>query len=192
VTGVLDGAVAGEMGEELHHRDLRTVFGGEPGEAIGALSRAASTGNPDDDVRVGGEEIRARLCQEHNQNTWTREGRRSLSACVRDRSRRRRRGSGSVHESAVRAVRGNAASPAVRPAAFGFAPRQKRSSSCVGWRFPGRRSTQGEALERDEAVCRRGAFVGAGGAAAGSTSERAAVFAPAQAADSPDKAHTAG
>ena len=64
VAGVPDGAVAGEMGEELHHRDFRAVFGGEPGEAIGALSRAASTGDPDDDVGVGGEDIRAR----HEQN----------------------------------------------------------------------------------------------------------------------------
>ena len=60
MAGVPDGAVAGEMGEELHHRDFRAVFGGEPGEAIGALSRAASTGDPDDDVGVRGEGIRAR------------------------------------------------------------------------------------------------------------------------------------
>src|SRR5208337_2933211 len=53
VAGVPDGAVAGEMGEELHHRDFRAVFGGETGEAIGALSRAASTADPDDDVGVG-------------------------------------------------------------------------------------------------------------------------------------------
>jgi hypothetical protein len=38
------------MGEEFHHRNLRAVFGGEPGEAIGALSRAASAGDADDDV----------------------------------------------------------------------------------------------------------------------------------------------
>src|SRR5271165_6400384 len=50
VAGVPDGAVAGEKGEELHHRDLRAVFGGESGEAIGALSHATSTGDPDDDV----------------------------------------------------------------------------------------------------------------------------------------------
>jgi hypothetical protein len=64
VTGVPHGAVAGEMGEELHHRDFRAVFGGEPGKAIGALSRATSTGDPDDYVGVGGEAIRAR----HEQN----------------------------------------------------------------------------------------------------------------------------
>src|SRR5271165_5116313 len=50
VARIPDGAVAGEMGEELHHRDLRAVFGGESGEAIGALSHATSTGDPDDDV----------------------------------------------------------------------------------------------------------------------------------------------
>ena len=60
VAGVPDGAVAGEMGEELHHRDLRAVFGGEPGDAIGALSRAAAAGDADDDLGVGGEDIRAR------------------------------------------------------------------------------------------------------------------------------------
>ena len=54
VAGVPDGAVAGEMGEEFHHRNLRAVFGGEPGEAIGALSRAAAAGDADDDVGVGG------------------------------------------------------------------------------------------------------------------------------------------
>ena len=53
------GSVAGEMGEELHHGDFRAVFGGEPGEAIGALSRAASTSDADDDVWVGGEDIRS-------------------------------------------------------------------------------------------------------------------------------------
>src|SRR5271168_3117832 len=71
VAGVPDGAVAGEMGEELHHRDLRAVFGSEPGEAIGALSRATSTGDPDDDVGVGGEDIRAR----HEQNITRTHGR---------------------------------------------------------------------------------------------------------------------
>jgi hypothetical protein len=44
----------GEMSEEFHHRNLRAVFGGEPGEAIGALSRAASTRDADDHVGVGG------------------------------------------------------------------------------------------------------------------------------------------
>ena len=53
VAGVPDGAVAGEMGEEFHHRKLRAVFGGEPGEAIGALSRATPTGDADDHVGVG-------------------------------------------------------------------------------------------------------------------------------------------
>ncbi len=53
VARIPDGVVAGEMGEELHHRDFRAVFGGETGEAIGALSRAASTADPDDDVGVG-------------------------------------------------------------------------------------------------------------------------------------------
>ena len=38
MAGVPDGAVAGEVGEELGHRDFGAVFGGEPGEAIGALS----------------------------------------------------------------------------------------------------------------------------------------------------------
>jgi hypothetical protein len=71
VARIPDGAVAGEMGEELHHRDLRAVFGGEPGEAIGALSRATSTGDPDDDVGVGGEDIRAR----HEQNITRTHGR---------------------------------------------------------------------------------------------------------------------
>ena len=49
MAGVPDGAVAGEMGQELHHRNLRAVFGGEPGEAIGALSRAAAAGDAHDD-----------------------------------------------------------------------------------------------------------------------------------------------
>ena len=53
VAGVPDGAIAGEMGKELHNRDLGAVFGGEPGEAIGALSRAAAAGDADDDVGVG-------------------------------------------------------------------------------------------------------------------------------------------
>ena len=53
VASVPDGAVAGEVGEELNHRDFRAVFGGEAGEAIGALSRAASTTDADDDVGVG-------------------------------------------------------------------------------------------------------------------------------------------
>ena len=73
VAGVPDGAVAGEMGEELHHRDFRAVFGGEPGEAIGALSRATSTGDPDDDVGVGGEDIRARHEQKDITRTYGRE-----------------------------------------------------------------------------------------------------------------------
>jgi len=47
------------MGEELHHGDFPAVFGGEPGEAIGALSRAASTGDADDDVGIGGEDVHA-------------------------------------------------------------------------------------------------------------------------------------
>jgi hypothetical protein len=41
------------MGEELHHGDFGGVFGGEAGEAIGALSRAASTTDANDDVGVG-------------------------------------------------------------------------------------------------------------------------------------------
>src|SRR5271165_6209360 len=71
VARIPDGAVAGEVGEELHRRDLRAVFGSEPGEAIGALSRATSTGDPDDDVGVGGEDIRAR----HAQNIARTDGR---------------------------------------------------------------------------------------------------------------------
>jgi hypothetical protein len=54
VAGVPDGAVAGEMREEFGHRDFGAVFGGEPGEAIGALPRATSTSDADDDVGVGG------------------------------------------------------------------------------------------------------------------------------------------
>lgn len=125
MTGVPDGAVAGEMGEELDHRDLRAVFGGEPGEAIGALSRATSTGDPDDDVGVGGEDIRVR----HVKNITRTHGRVKVAGAsahafaiearraeTRERLRSRERGP---------RLRGNALSPAVRPAAFGFAPPAK-------------------------------------------------------------------
>ena len=54
MTGFPNGAVAGEVAEELGHRDFRAVFGVEPGEAIGPLSRATSTSDADDDVGVGG------------------------------------------------------------------------------------------------------------------------------------------
>jgi len=40
--------------------DFGSVFGGEPGEAIGALSRATSTSDADDDVGV--EEDRTSAC----------------------------------------------------------------------------------------------------------------------------------
>ena len=54
-----DSAVSGEMGEELQHRDFRAVFRGEPGEAIGALPRAAPASDANDDVGVGREDVRA-------------------------------------------------------------------------------------------------------------------------------------
>jgi len=129
VASVPDGAVAGEVGEELNHRDFRAVFGGEAGEAIGALSRATSTGDPDDDVGVAGENIRAR----HVKNITRTYGRvkvpgasahafaiEARRAETRQRLRSRERGP---------RLRGNALSPAVRPAAFGFAPRQNAADS---------------------------------------------------------------
>ena len=68
-----DSAVSGEMGEELQHRDFRAVFRGEPGEAIGALPRAAPASDANNDVGVG-REASAPGMKEHNANIWTREG----------------------------------------------------------------------------------------------------------------------
>src|SRR5208282_2541408 len=67
-----DSAVSGEMGEELQHRDFGAVFRGEPGEAIGALPRAAPASDANDDV--GEERMSAPGMKEHNANIWTREG----------------------------------------------------------------------------------------------------------------------
>ena len=91
VAGFPDGAVAGEMGEELRHRDFRAVFGGEPGEAIGALSRAASTTDANDNIGVGRESVGG-----HGENISRTRGRGKAAAgegrvCASDRSRRRRR-----------------------------------------------------------------------------------------------------
>ena len=106
---IRDGAVAGEMGEEFHHRDFRAVLRGEPGEAIGALPRAAPTADANDDIGVGGKDIGAgheRTYREH----MDREGDGSYVSRARSRSKPAgwRRVSGSVDESAARAERGNA------------------------------------------------------------------------------------
>ena len=52
-----DRAVAGKMGEKVHHPDLRAIFRGEAGQAITSFPRASPARNVHADVRVGGEKV---------------------------------------------------------------------------------------------------------------------------------------